>query len=82
MEVLQDPWMRQRVDTMITHVYPMSKAAVAFETIIDKQACKVHPAAGMMNLITSALSTKSTPRRNSRYNQFPDDPELVRSSQC
>ena len=41
-EVLQDPWIQQRVDTMITHVFPMSQAAEAFQTIIEKKACKVH----------------------------------------
>lgn len=42
MEVLQDPWMKKQVDAMISHEFPMSEAAEAFETIIAKKACKVH----------------------------------------
>ena len=42
MDVLQDPWMQKQVDAMISHEFPMSEAAEAFETIIAKKACKVH----------------------------------------
>ena len=42
MEVLQDPWMQSRVDELISHQFPMSRAAEAFETILSKKACKVH----------------------------------------
>ena len=37
-----DPWIQQRVDTMVSHTFPMSRAAEAFETIVAKEACKVH----------------------------------------
>jgi threonine dehydrogenase-like Zn-dependent dehydrogenase len=42
MEVLSDPWMQQRIDKMVSHQIPMSRAAEAFERIIAKKACKVH----------------------------------------
>ena len=42
LEVLQEPWMQQQIDKLVTHEYPMSRAAEAFEMILSKQACKVH----------------------------------------
>ena len=42
LEVLQDSWIQEKVDKMISHQFPMSQAEEAFKTIIAKKTCKVH----------------------------------------
>ena len=40
-ELLQDPWIQKKVDRLVSHVVPMSKAASAFEALNAKTADKV-----------------------------------------
>ena len=41
LETLQDPWIQEQVDRLVTHIVPMSKAAEAFEVLNRKEAGKV-----------------------------------------
>jgi D-arabinose 1-dehydrogenase-like Zn-dependent alcohol dehydrogenase len=41
LEVLQDQWIQEKVDRLVTHVLPMSRAAEAFELLNKKEAGKV-----------------------------------------
>ena len=49
LETLCDPWMQEKVDKLVTHTFPMSKAAEAFEMLNDRNS--VEEFVGKVHLI-------------------------------